>query len=248
MNKYDEILKLCVSTDDLRPAINVPCRRGGKVIAADGMILVSMDDNLPEGGYADNEYCESCQEWRDAETKQIIGSKKICDHVLVVKFSQSGGRLIDYVLAVGSLNGAGGFFDLSAVDAALAKYKKSPIYERLACVGSNCKNGKVYCRHCHHENDCDLCLGFGYILTKNIIGESFEPNANVKIREAFFQPYYVSKVGKIMQLTGCEAEVVAQEKNSATVFRIGAVYCLLMTLLHRDDVSEDISVIELRKR
>lgn len=246
MNNYDEILKLCVSTDDLRPALNVPCRRGGKVIATDGKILVAMDDNLPEGEYGDNEYCESCQEWRDAKTKIILGSNKICGHALVIKFPGSGGRLIDDALAIGNLNGVGGFFDLAAVESALAKYEKSPIYERKPCVGGNCRNGTVYCRWCHHENDCDLCDGVGYTLTGNIIGESYEPNAKIKIRESFFQAGYVSIVGKIMQLIGCDAEVIAQAENNATVLRIGAVDCLLMPMKHQHGSSEDFPVIELR--
>ena len=248
MNKYDEILKLCVTADDLRPALNVPCRRGGKVIATDGKILVAMDERLPEGDYADNEFCENCGEWRNAETKIVFGSNKICGHARIVKFPESGGRLIDDALAIGNLNGAGGFFDLAAVEAALAKYEKSPIRERKPCIGDNCKDGKVYCRCCHHENDCGFCGGVGYTLTKKIIGESYEPNAEIKIRNDFSQAYYVSIVGKIMQLTGCNAEVIAQVENGGTVFRIGAVDCLLMPLKHRDGNSEDFPVIELRKQ
>lgn len=248
MNNYDEILQLCVSTDDLRPAIKIPCRRNGKVIATNGHILVSMDDNLPEGEYGDNEYCESCQEWRDAKTKIILGSKKICGHVGVVKFPGSGGRLIGDALAIGNLNGTGGFFDLAAVESALAKYEKSPIYERISCREANCENGEIYCSYCRHYNTCDKCNGDGYIRTSNIIGESYEPNARIKIRESFFEAYYVSIIGKIMQLTGGNAEVVAQEENSATVLRIGAVDCLLMPIKHQHGSSEDFPVIELRKQ
>ena len=246
MNIYDQILQLCVSTDELRPELKVPCRREGKVIATNGHILVAMDANLTEGDYGDNEFCESCGEWRNAETKIVFGSNEVCGHARVVKFPKQGGHLIGETLAAGNLNGAGGFFDLAAVEAALAKYKKSSIYERKPCESDGCNNGKVYCRCCRYENDCDSCGGVGYTLTNKVVGESYESNAKIRICANYFQAVYVSMVAKIMRLTGCDAEVTAQVESGGTVFRIGAVDCLVMPMKHKYRNSEDFPSVELR--
>lgn len=207
MNIYDQILNLCVSDDESRKNLAIPCRRNGKVMATNGHLMVMVSEVLPDEKYTD-----------------------------VAEFPKNAESLFTAALSEASLNGRAGTFGLNELEQAISKYDKEPVYDRKPCQNAMCDKGFVECKVCGNESTCDVCGGDGYIRGDNIIGYKLSNHAEVKIGEVFFSANYVDKVlGKIMSLTDSDAILVAQQGYNkdgqlkhGSYFKIGEVDFLFM--------------------